>query len=229
VASSEAGIAQPAFRIHDPQLGRATGRPESVACNANLRPLADDVPAEPDPRPTTQLQPQRRDLGQNAGQGRGKIRWLQHQQLNAGSTRKRSQSIESLGQDGRRKAGSIQRPMGQVQQQQVDSSILQQHRRHGQRFLERVRREDDKPLQLDSTTNRLYRIKAPGKIQIRHDSTDRLGLRHGLQRQRRFAAGSFAVKGSGCSTRKPAQSENRIQGQEAGGDSPIRRARQDTR
>jgi hypothetical protein len=55
--------------------------------------------------------------------------------LNTGSTRKRSQSVESLGQDGRRKPGSAQWPIRQVQQQQIDGSILQQHCRHSQRFL----------------------------------------------------------------------------------------------
>jgi hypothetical protein len=74
-------------------------------------------------------------LSQDAGQGRGKVRWLQHQQLNTGSTRKRSKSVESLGQDGCRKPGSAQGPIRQVQQQQIDGSILQQHCRHSQRFL----------------------------------------------------------------------------------------------
>ncbi|HEX7612119.1 MAG TPA: hypothetical protein VF371_05030 [Candidatus Limnocylindrales bacterium] len=126
---------QPAFRVQDPQFGHPAGRPKSVARNAYLSPLADYVPAKPNPRSTTQLQPQRRNLSQDARQGRRKIRWLQYQQLNAGSTRKRSQSIESLGQDGCRKSGSAQWPMGQVKQQQIDRSILQQHCRHSQRLL----------------------------------------------------------------------------------------------
>jgi hypothetical protein len=229
LASRQASIAQPTFRIQDLQLGRAAGRPKSVACDADLRPLADHVPAKPNPRPTTQLQPQRRDLNQDARQGRGKVRWLQHQELNTGSTRKRSQSVESLGQDGRRKPGSAQWPIRQVQQQQIDGSILQQHCRHSQRFLERDRREDDEPLELDPASNRLYRVKASGKIQIRHDPAGRLGLSHGLKRQRRLAAGPFAVDGSGCSARQPAQSEDRIQGPKAGRDGSIRRARQTTR
>jgi hypothetical protein len=113
--------------------------------------------------------------------------------LNAGSARQRGKSVESLGQDGRRKPGAAQWPIWQVQQQQIDRSILQQHRRHSQRLLERARREDDEPLELDPTSNRLHRIKASGKIQIRNDPADRLGLGHGLQRQRRLAAGSLAV------------------------------------
>ena len=52
----EAGISATAFGVEDPQLGPAARRPEPVPADDHLGPLADHVPAEPDPRPTGKLE-----------------------------------------------------------------------------------------------------------------------------------------------------------------------------
>ena len=65
----QAGIPQPALRVQDPQLRRPSGRPEAIPRDADLDPLPHHLAPEPDPGPTAQFQPERRDLGQGARQG----------------------------------------------------------------------------------------------------------------------------------------------------------------
>jgi hypothetical protein len=88
-------------------------------------------------------------------------------------------------------------------------------------LLGRVGRQDDQPFEPDAPGHCLDRIKAPGQIQIGHDSAGGLGLSHSLERQRSLAAGPFAVDGCGCGTGQPAQSQDRVEGSKAGWYRPI--------
>ena len=225
----QAGITQPALRVQDSQFRRTARRPKPIPRHADLGPLAHHVAAQSNPGSPPQLQPQRRDLGKGARQGGGKARWLQDEQLDAGSTSQGSQSAETLGQVRRRNPGSRQGSGRQVQQQQVHGPILEKHGRHRQRLLERIGRQDDQPLELNAPGNGLHRIQASGQIQIRRDPAGSLGPGHGLQRERRLAAGPIAVEDRGCGARQPAQPKDRVQGAKAGGYRPIRRGRQAAR
>jgi hypothetical protein len=221
LVSGQAGIPQAAVRVQDPKLRRSTRRPKPVSRDTHLRPLSHHVTSQPDPRPTAQLQPQSRNLGQHARQGRGKARRFEDQQLYAGSTSERRQPAEPFGQARCGKPGSTQGPVRQVQQQQVHRSVLKEHGRHGHRFAERVRREDDQPLELHAPSDRLHRIETLGQVQVRDQSTSGLSLSHGPQRQCRLAAGPVAVKGSGRRTRQAAQPQDRVQRTETGWDRPL--------
>jgi len=227
LAPRQAAIAQPALRIEDLQLSSPAGRPIPIPRNSDLSQLPDHIPPQPNPGAPAQFQPQGGYLGQSAGQSRWKVRRLQNEQLDAGPAGQRSQPAESLRQSRGRNPGTIQRSRLQVQQQQVDCSILEEHRRHRQRLLERSRRQDDQPVQLDATSHGFDRIQAPGQIQIGHDPACRLGMGRGLQRERRLAARPIAVQSGGRCTRQPAQSEDRIQSSKTGGyRSIVRRRRQ---
>ena len=228
LAPRQAGIAQPALCVQDSQLRRTARRPKPIPRHADLSPLPHHVPAQPNPGSPAQLQPQRRNLGESAGQGGGKAGWLQNEQLDARSTGQGSQSAETLGQVRRRNPGAHE-PGRQIQQQQVHRSILEKHGRHRQRLLERIRRQDDEPLELNAPGNGLHRIQASGQIQIRRDPAGSLGPGHGLQRERRLPAGPIAVQGRGCGARQTAQPQDRIQGAKAGRYRPIRRGRQAAR
>ena len=228
LAPRQAGIAQPALCVQDSQLSRTARRPKPVPRHSDLGPLPHHVPTQPNPGSAAQLQPQRRDLGESPRQGGGKARRLQNEQLDTGSTSQRSQSAETLSQIRRRNPGH-QRPGRQIQQQQVHRSILEKHCRHRQRLLERVGRQNDEPLELNAPGHGLDRIQASGQIQIRRDPAGGLGPGHGLQRERRLAAGPIAVQGSGRGARQTAQPQDRIQGAKAGRNGPIRRGRQTAR
>jgi hypothetical protein len=222
----QAGIAQPALRVQDPQLRCSTGWREPIPRHANLGPLPHHVSSQSDPRSAAQLQPQRSNLGKGTGQGGWKARRLKDEQLNAGSTGQSRQSAESLPKGRCRYRSPLQRLERQVQQQQVDGSILEEHRRHRQRLLERTRRQNDQPVEPDAPSHGLDWVQASGQIQIRHDPAGRLRLSHCLQRESGLAAGPIAVQGSGRGARQTAQPEDRIQGAKAGWYRPIRRDRQ---
>jgi len=98
--AGEAGIPAAAVGVQDPQLGPAARRPEPVAADDHLGPLADHVPAEPDPRSTGELEAERRGCGDRGGQLSPEPRWLEDDQQDAGPPGKRRQSFEAVGQAG---------------------------------------------------------------------------------------------------------------------------------
>ena len=159
--------------------------------------MPDHISPQSNPRSTAHLQPQRGDLAESTRQGGRKARRLQNEQLHAGSTSHRSQPAESIRQFRCRNPGSLHRPGLEIQQQQVDGSILEEHRRHGQCLFQRIRRQNDQPVELDAPSHSLDRIQAPGQVQVRHDPAGGLGLRYRLQRERRLAAGSITAEGGG--------------------------------
>jgi len=229
LAPRQAGIAQPAIRVQDSHLRRSPGWREPIPGHADLDPLPHHVSPQSNPRSAAQLQPQRSDLAEGTGQSGGKARRLQDEHLDAGSTSQGSQSAESLRHGRCRYPGSLQGPRRQVQQQHVHRSVLEEHRRHRQRLLQRIRRQDDEPVQLDAPSHGLDRIQASGQIQIGRDPSRGLDLGHRLQRERRHPAGPLAAQGSGRGAWQPAQSEDRIQSPKAGGYRPIRSVRQAAR
>ena len=210
IAPDQAGVAQAALRVQDPQLGRPAGRPEPIPSHADLGPLPHHVSPQSNPCSPVQLQPQRGDLYENACQGGGQARRLENEHLDAGAASQRSQSVESLRQVRIRSARPTRGPKLKVQKQQVDSSILQEHRCHRQRFIERVRHQDDQPVELYAPSGGFDRIQAPGKIQIRNYPAGSLGPGHGLQSERCLAAGPISLDSSHRGARQPTQPENPV-------------------
>jgi hypothetical protein len=225
LAPRQAGIAQPALRVEDSQFRRPTRRPEPIPCHANFGSLPYHVSPQPNPRSMTQFQPQCGDLAESTRQGGRKARRLQNEQLHAGSTSHRSQPAESIRQFRCRNPCPLHGPGLEVQQQQVDGSILEEHRRHGQRLFQRIRRQNDQPVELDAPSHSFDRVQTAGQVQVRHDPAGGLGLSYRLQRKRRLATGPIAMEGGGRGERQTAQSKDLIQGAKAGGYRPIRSGR----
>ena len=164
--ATQACVPRAALRVQDPKLRRPPRRPVPIPRYANLGPLPHDVPPEAYPGPPAQLQTERGDLGDRAGYGRGQIRRFEHKQLDLRSTCQRRQSVQSLAESGRGQTRAIARQRRQVQQQQVHRSVLKKHRRHRQRLLEGVRREDDQPFERNAPSRRLHRIAATREVQV---------------------------------------------------------------
>jgi hypothetical protein len=215
LVAGQASVPQPALRVQDPQLRRAPRRPEAILRDAHLHPLPDDLPPELHPRPPAQLQPQRRHLGQGAGQTIGQTGRLQHHQPDAGLSDQCRQPVQALAQHRRRGPARLSR--GQVQQKQIHGPVLQQQSRHRQGFLDRSRRQDHQPVQPDSLSRRLDRVQAPAQIQAGGYAARRLGLGDGPQGQCRLAAAGAATDSRGRGARQAAQSQDRIECPKAGG------------
>jgi hypothetical protein len=135
--------------------------------------------------------------------------------------------MQSLAQDGRPPAAPIARQRRQVQQQQVHSSVLQEHARHRQRLFQVVRREDDEPLERDASRGRLDRVQAPAQVQVGGQPAGGLDLGNRLKGERGLAARAVTAEGRSCGPRQTAQPQDGVQGAEAAGDGPLVRDRPD--
>ena len=94
--AEEAGIPAAALRVQDPELRPSPRRAGSVPGDNHLRPLADDVPAEPDPRPLGQLQPEPGRLGDRARDRSGKARRLEDDEEDGGSASQRREPAQPV-------------------------------------------------------------------------------------------------------------------------------------
>lgn len=99
--TEEAGIPAAALRVQDPELRPPPRRAGSVPGDDHLRPLADDVPAEPDPRPLGQLQPEPRRLGDRARDRAGQTGRLEDDEEDRGSAGQRRQPAQPVRDRGR--------------------------------------------------------------------------------------------------------------------------------
>jgi hypothetical protein len=129
--------------------------------------------------------------------------------------------VKSLAETGRGETRPIAYQRRQIQQEQVDRSILEKHRRHRQCLLERVGREDDQPFELDAPGSRLDRIETSGEVQISDYPAGSLDLGDGPQRESGLAARSVALESDGRGTRQAAQAEDGIERTEARGNRPL--------
>ena len=68
VVAAKAGVALATLRIQDPEGRPASWRAISIAGDERLRPLADDVAPEPDPRLPGEFQAEPGRLGDGSGQ-----------------------------------------------------------------------------------------------------------------------------------------------------------------
>ena len=102
--------------------------------------------------------------------------------------------MQPIGQTHRRQAGRIKWPVRQVQNQEIDRSILQEHRGHCQCLRERIGRDHDQPFELDTSGDRLDRVEASSQIEICGYPSCGLCLSDCPQRNGRLAAGFAAAK-----------------------------------
>ena len=189
---AEAGVALPSVGVQDPE-GRSPARWTSpVAGDDHLRSLADDVPAEPDPRSTGELEPDPGRLAdgrcQTARRCRGTWR-LEHDEGDPGTACERGQPPESIGES-RSRAATARPPFRrqarrQVDDQQVDRPSGQERARDRETLLGIGRGQDDQPLRLDPPRDGLHRVERRRQVQPGNDRACRLGLGRKPQRQRR--------------------------------------------
>jgi hypothetical protein len=129
--------------------------------------------------------------------------------------------VQPLAEDGRGQTRAIARQGRQVQQQQVHRSVLEEHRRHRQRLLESVRREDDQPFERHAPSRRLHRVEAPREVQVGGYPAGGLDLGDRPQPESGLAARPVPLESRGRSARQPAQTQDGVERAKAGGDRPF--------
>lgn len=94
---AEAGVTLAAIRIEDPERRPTTWRAIAVTGHHGLRPLADDVAPQPDPRPSGELQPEGGGLSHGVGQVPGATGWLEDDERGLRPAGKGRQAAEAIG------------------------------------------------------------------------------------------------------------------------------------
>ena len=188
----EAGVALAALRVEDPEGRPPPRRAVSVAGDQRLRPLADDVASEPDPRPPGELEAEAGRLGDGGRQATGETRRLEHDEERLRAPGERRQPAEPVGDPGGLVRGG-QPATGQVEDEQVDRAPGQQHATDGEALVERLRGDDHEPFEPDAAGDRLDRVEAARQVEPGHDRARRLGLGGEPEDERRPAARAVAA------------------------------------
>jgi hypothetical protein len=213
-----------ALGVEDPE-GRSTPRRTvAVVRDERLRALADDVAAEPDPRPPSQLEP---DAGRLVDRGREAARGhtvvagrIEDQQQGLRAPSERRESMEPVG-DLRWLVGPGQPAAGQIEDQEVDRPAGEERARDAQALVEAGRRDDHEPLEADPARDRLDRVEAARQVEPGHDRALGLGLRCDAQAKGRPSAGPGTADRDAGRSRETAGTEDRIERGEAGADDAV--------
>jgi hypothetical protein len=216
----ETGVPLAALGVEDPEGRPTSRRTVPVVRDECLGALADDVAAEADPRPASQLEPDAGRLRHRLRKTAGEPGRIEDQQQGLRATRERGESMEPPG-DLRRLVGLRQSAAGQVEDEQVDRSSRQQTAGDRQALVEAGRRDHHEPVEVDAARDRLDRIEAARQVEPGDDRAGCLGLRDDPEAQRRPAAGPLAADRDAGRLGQTARPDDRVERSEAGTDDPV--------
>jgi hypothetical protein len=220
VVPAEAGVAFAALRVEDPERRPPTRRAISIARDQRLRPLADDVAPEPDPRPTGQFEAEPARLGDRGREATGEPGCIEDQEQRLGPPGERGESTEAFGDLGRL-VGPGQPTAWQVEHEQVDRAANQERAGDREALVQADRRDNDEPFEADAAGDGLDGIEAAREVQPGHDRALRLGLRDDPQGDRGPSAGAVAADRDAGRLREPARPQDRVERGEAGVDDAV--------
>ena len=216
----ETGVPLAALGVEDPERRLAPRRAVAVVRDERLGALADDVAAQADPRPASQLEP---DAGRLVDRGReaaGESGRIEDQEQGLRAPGERGESMESIGDLGR-PVRLRQSTAGQVEDEHVDRPTRQQAAGDREPLVQAGRGDDDEPFEPDAAGDGLDRVEAARQVEPGHDRALRLGLRGDPQGERRPAAGAVAADRDAGRLREAARAEDRVERGEAGVDDPV--------
>lgn len=218
---AETGVAIPAVRVEDPQLRPSARWTRAVPGHDHLRPLADDITAEPDPVPPGQLQADPRRLLEHIPEALRKPGGFDDDEQGLRMTGERRQATQTFGHPGPRAPGtppsleSVRPARGRkIQDEGIDDASLEQRADHGQPLVERGGRQQHEPLEPDTPGDRLDRVEAPREIDIARDPSGGLRLREQPQREGGRPARPVPPDGHAPRPRKAAGPQDRIERRE---------------
>jgi hypothetical protein len=212
LVAAEAAIAVTAIRVEDSEARSLPRRAGPVATDHDLQLLADDVPAEVDPRSTRELQTDARPLAHGGGEIREEPGRLEEDDGDAGATSQRSQPAEPI-----RHGGRAIDARGQIDHEDIDGSARQERAGDRDPFVRGFGRDDDEPFRLDPASHGLDRIERGGEVQPGDDGAGFLRGGREPQRERGSAAGQLASQRHAHPARHTTGTEDGIELREAGG------------
>jgi hypothetical protein len=183
----------------------------AVSGDADLRPLADHLPAEANPASPAKLQPEPGTLVHGRPQRRRRLRRHQDEQQRPGAPGERGQPGHLV-----RRPGDAARP--EIQHEHVHGPCLEEGAGHRESLGEVVRDEHREPFEVDPAGDRLDRIEAPRQVDPGGERTRGLGPGQGPHGQCGRPARGRARQGDRPCPRQAAPGEQRIERREPGGD-----------
>jgi len=222
VVAAEAGIALAAIRVEDPELRPPVRRAVPVAGDGHLRPLADDIAPEPDPRSPGELEPDTRRLGHGGCQARCQARWLDGDEERLGTACERCQAAQPIGDPGSGRA--TLESQRQVDDEEIDRPTREQGAGDRQALVDRFRRQDDEPVEPDAASDGLDRIEGASEVQPGDDRSVDLGLGREPQGEGRLARACVSPERDARAAWQATRPEDRIQVGKAGPDDPLQAA-----
>jgi hypothetical protein len=192
----------------------------------HLRALADDVAAQADPRPASQLQPEAHRFADRARHALRQARRLQHDEQAARSSRKGRQPVQPVG-DARGASAAVHaswsdvvraEARGQVDEEQVHGTALEERAGDAQPLVQRLRRQNNEPLQVQAARDGLHGIERASEVQVRDDRPAGLGLCREPEREGGLAARRTTVHGDRRGPRHATRPQDRVQRGEPGVD-----------
>jgi hypothetical protein len=223
----ETGISLTALGVEDPEGRPTPRRTVAVVRDERFGSLSDDVAAQADPRPASQLEPDTGRLGDRGREATGRRATagrIEDQQQGLRATGERGESTESVG-DPARLVGAGQSTAGQVEDEEVDRTPGQEAAGDAQALVEAGRGDDDEPLEADTAGDGLDRVEAARQVEPGDDRALRLRLRGDAKAEGRAAARALATDGDAGRLRKAAGPQDRVERGEAGSDDAVVGAR----
>ena len=205
--------------VEDAELGPPPRRPVSTACDERLGPLPDDVAAEPDPRPPFELEPEAGRFGDGRREARSQTRRLDGDEERLGPPGEPGQTAQAFRDLGRSRARV--RVRRQIEDQDIDRAPGEEHPGDREALVERLRRQDDEPVEANAAGGGLDGIERAGEIEPRHDRAVGLGLGDEPEGERGGAGRCGSAEGDAGAARKPARADDRVERREAGPDDPL--------
>jgi hypothetical protein len=219
VVPAEAYVALAALRVEDPEFRPPIRRAVPVAGDGHLRPLADDIAPEPDPRSPGELEPDARRLGHGGCQAGRQPRWLDGDEERLGTASEGGQAAQSIGDAG--SAGATFQSQWQVDDEKIDRPTGEQGSGDRQALVDRVRRQDDEPVEPDAAGDGLDRIEGAGEIEPGDDRPVGLGLGREPKGEGRLARACVSPERDAGAARQATGPEDRVQVGKAGPDDAL--------
>ena len=216
---AETAVPLATLGVEDPQLRPSPRRPVAAAGHERLRPLADDVPSEPDPAAPLELQPQPGRFGDGGREPGRQARRLEGHEQRLRPASEAGQPPEPFSGLGRGRADI--RSRREVDHEDIDRTAGEEHPRDREALVEGLGGQDDEPVEADAAGRGLDRVKRPGKIEPGDDRTIGLGLGNEPEGEGRGAGARGAAQGHAGGARQPARPDDRVEGREAGPDDPL--------
>lgn len=132
MVAKEAGVPVAALRIEDPEIRPPPRWTCSIAGDDHPRPLPDDIPPQPDPRPSGELETEAERLAKRCGHARGESRRLEHDEQDLGPTGESGKAVKAVGDP----AGAGDGPGRKVQDECIHRPGGEERPRHRQALVE---------------------------------------------------------------------------------------------